>query len=160
MRIIILSICIVSITSCQQQSPSHEDISLMQRISTEELQRTDNFVASMKAQLEFYGAPGEEARYYNNSADLVKLRRDILTDQTPGSLIAYNDTLDHRIREIEQSQIYEGNVAWDEDDEHLKQYYQEQVIQDFDSLSYYKLLYTTLKKEYALHLSNARMMAH
>lgn len=159
MRIIIIAICI-AITSCQQQAPSQEDISLMERIATEELQRTDDFVASMKARLEFFGAPGEEAKYYNSSAALVELRRHLLNDQTPNSLIAFNDSLDNRIRAIEQSQIYEGTVSWDENDEHLKQYYQEQVSRGFDSLSYYKLLYTTLKKEYALHLSNARMMEH
>lgn len=159
MRIIISLIFILFITACDN-APSHEDIVLMEGIATEELQRTDNFVESMRAQLEFFGAPGEEAKFYHNSANLVETRRDLLNKQITEALIAYNDTLNNQIRKIEQSRVYSGTVPWSEYDEHLNEHYQQQVLNNFDSLVYYKFLYTTLKKEYALHLSNARMMAH
>ena len=136
---------------------SQEDIQLNRMIAEEQLIANNNFVKSMGAQLEFFGAPADEGKYYQYSRDIVKLRNNLLNEED--GLIAFSDTVDLIYDKYIRGETYvKARNKWDESLEHLYAHYKEAFSDNPDSATYFKLKYIIFKKEYALHLFNAQML--
>lgn len=127
-----------------------EDINLMSIISQDQMQVNDDLVKSLRMYLEFYGAATGEEEYYADSEKLWTLRKDLLNENSPEGLLTYADSVDNRLDQI--------NEKGDEHLNNLSFFYREKMKNEFDSVTYYKFLYTTLKKEHAYHSYNAKMM--
>lgn len=132
---------------------------LMRNIAEDQRQRNDDLVSSMGARLEYYGAARDEASYFENSFNIREMRNDYLETGNSGSVLELNDSLNVFVNHIKSNQ-YSRILDWDEQREQLNKFYSKELSAAFDSLTYYQLLFTTLKKEYALHQFNAKMMSH
>jgi hypothetical protein len=132
------------------QSIDREDINLMSIISHDQMQVNDNLVKSLRMHLEFYGAVTDEEEYYADSEKLWNLRKNLINENDVAGLLSYADSVESRLDQI----------GGDGDDylDQLNIFYRRKITDEFDSLTYYKFLYTTLKKEYQFHSYNARMM--
>lgn len=159
MRIIfLLSLIILLYTGCKKANVQ-EDIDLMKIVTSDQERRNNDFVNSMRAQLEYFGAPANEAEYFNSSGDLRQLRQELLRNEAPEGLFVFGDTLDLRyIRLKEAGDQVVIEHEWSDSEEELKEFYKHQLQEKDDSLTYYKYLYMILVKEHALHMFNARMI--
>lgn len=129
-----------------------EDINLMSIISHDQMQLNDELVKSLRMYLEFYGAVTGEEKFYANSEKLWTLRNNLIDERNVEGLLSYADSVDNRLDQIRG----DGDDYLDQ----LNVYYRQKMTYEFDSLTYYKFLFTTLKKEHEIHSYNAKMMTH
>lgn len=137
------------ISGCAE-SVDREDINLMVIISNDQMQVNDNLVKSLRMHLEFYGASSGEDEYYASSERLQTLRKTLINENDVAGLLSYADSVESYLDPIGGGE--DGYL------DQLNIFYRRKITDEFDSLSYYKFLYTTLKKEYRLHSYNAEMM--
>lgn len=145
-----LSLIIIVLLIRCTPSTDREDIKLMSMVSHDQIQVNDNLVKSLRMHLEFYGAVAGEEEYYSSSEKLWALRKSLVKKPDVEHLLSFADSVDNHLNYIKEN----GDDYLDR----LNLFYRQKVTDDFDSLSYYKFLYTTLKKEHAFHSYNAKMM--